>query len=110
MHPIAVADELAEIRAEIARLEQREAQLRDLILATPPALRSGRWYKIEVIEHRIRHFDPSLLPAAIRDNPAFWRERLQMAVRTLPVQARASRPGWPIRRAGREDRTRTPMH
>ena len=104
MRRLSPADELAEIRAEIARLKAREAKLRDLILSTPAALRSGRWHKIEVTEHLIRQFDHSLLPAAIRDNPAFWRERLQTNVRTLPVQARASRPGWPIRRSGDERR------
>lgn len=98
MHPIAAADELAEIRAEIARLKTREAALRDSLLAAPPETLTGRWHRVEVTEQRVRQFDATLLPATIRDDPSYWRERVQMTVRTLPVQARLPRPGWPIRR------------
>jgi hypothetical protein len=43
-------------------------------------------------------FDPALLPDVIRDNPAYWRERVQTRVSTLALQTRLPRPGWPIRR------------
>ncbi|WP_216821438.1 hypothetical protein [Tabrizicola sp. TH137] len=110
MHPIALADELAEIRAEIARLKAREMQVRDLILASPPGGQAGRWHKAEVTEHRVRMFDASLLPPAIRENPAFWRERVQTTVRTVPVQTRTPRPGWPIRRAVQAGEAGQSMH
>lgn len=100
MHHLSPADELAEIRAEIARLKAREARLRESLISAAPAALVGRWHRVEVAEHRHRLFDPALLPAAIRENPAFWRERVQTTVRTVPVQAGPSRPGWPIRRAG----------
>lgn len=99
MHHLSPIDELAEIRAEIARLKEREAALRDMILTAPPASLTGRWHRVEVTEHRVRMFDPELLPPAIRDNPAFWRERVQTRVSTLALQTRLPRPGWPIRRS-----------
>jgi hypothetical protein len=98
MHHLSPVDELAEIRAEIARLKDRESALRDMILTAPPASLTGRWHRVEVTEQRVRMFDPSLLPPAIRENPAFWRERVQTRVSTLALQARQPRPGWPIRR------------
>lgn len=98
MHRLSIADELAEIRAEIARLKQREAALRDLALSAPQAALVGRWNRVEVTDHLVRQFDPALLPAAIRENPAYWRERVQTRVGTVALQARAARPGWPIRR------------
>lgn len=99
MHRLSPVDELAEIRAEIARLKERESALRDMILTAPPASLTGRWHRVEVTEHRVRMFDPALLPPAIRDNPAFWRERVQTRVSTLALQTRLPRPGWPIRRS-----------
>lgn len=98
MHRLAAADELADIRAEIARLKLREATLRAAILSQPPE--TGRWHRVEVTEHTSRVFDAALLPAQIRDNPSYWRERITQVVKCLPVQWRAAgeRPGWPIRR------------
>ncbi len=98
MYQMSLADELAEIRAEIARLKQREAALRDLVLTAPQAALIGRWHRAEVTDHLVRSFDPALLPPALRDNPAFWRERLQTRVGTVALQGRVPRPGWPIRR------------
>jgi hypothetical protein len=96
MHKMSPVDELAEIRADIARLKLREAALRQVVLSGDAA--TGRWYRAEVMESRARVFDARLLPPQIRDNPAYWRERLTKMVKCLPVQARAERPGWPIRR------------
>jgi hypothetical protein len=97
MHKLSPADELAEVRAEIAKLKAREATLRHLILSQQPA--AGRWHRVEITEHRARVFDARLLPPQIRDNPAYWRERVTQVVKCLPIQARAigDRPGWPIR-------------
>ncbi len=98
MHKLSPADELAEIRAEMARLKAREAALRALLLSQEPAV--GRWHRIEITEQRARVFDARLLPPHIRDNPAFWRERVTQVVKCLPIQTRTvgDRPGWPIRR------------
>lgn len=98
MHHLSPADELAEIRAEIARLKQRETALRDLLLSAPAARLIGRWHRVEVTDHLVRSFDTALLPPAIRDNPAYWRERLQTRVSTHVIQSRSPRPGWPIQR------------
>ncbi len=98
MHKLAPADELADIRAEIARLKLREAALRMAVLTNPPP--PGRWNRIEVVEQKSRVFDAKLLPQQIRDNPTYWRERITQVVKCLPVEMRSvgDRPGWPIRR------------
>jgi hypothetical protein len=96
MHKMSPVDELAETRAEIARLKLREAALRQAVLAGVAV--AGRWYRAEVRDARARVFDPALLPPQVRDNPAYWRERITRVVKCVPVQARAERPGWPIRR------------
>ena len=110
MHPIAAADELAEIRAEIARLQTREAESRATLASAPQDMLIGRWHRVEVTEQRVLRFDTALLPREIRENPAFWRESLRTVVRTLPVQARGPRPGWPIRRSGQSAPSARPMH
>ena len=95
------ADELAEIRDEIARLKRREAELRAAFLARPDLAAQGRWSRVEVIETRQSRFDPALLPPAIRDDPRFRREKTVQIVRCLPLPAAPPpRPGWPIRREG----------
>lgn len=98
MHMLSLADELAEIRAEIARLKLREAALRDRILAAPQTAWVGRWHRVEVTDHIIRRFDMSLLPTAISEDPTFWRETVQTRVATTALTGRTTRPGWPIRR------------
>jgi hypothetical protein len=95
----AAADELAEIRAEIARLRLREAALRAAILKAPDTVAEGRWTRVEVAERRLSVFDPARLPAEIRDDPRYWRERVTTAVLCHAAAPRALRPGWPIRRA-----------
>jgi hypothetical protein len=99
MYTLSPADELADIRAEMARLKMREAALRALIIAIPP--QPGRWHRVEVKEMRARVFDASLLPPQIRENPAYWRERVSQVVRCLPVILNpVPRAGWPIQRDG----------
>ena len=101
MHRLFPADELAEIRAEIARLKLREAQLRDRLMKSPLATLTGRFHRAEVSHAKSLVFDPSLLPDDIRNDPAYWCERSQTVVHTLPLAAKAPppRPGWPIHRA-----------
>ena len=96
MHSRSPADELADLRADIARLKLLEAALRAKILASPDTQSIGRWHRIEVIETKARVFDAKLLPTAIRDDPQFHRDRLTQIVRCVPVEAK--RPGWPIQR------------
>ncbi len=99
MYTLSPADELADIRAEIAKLKAREAALRVAIIAMPP--QPGRWHRVEIKELRARVFDASLLPAQIRDNPAYWRERVSHVVKCLPVVMQpVPRAGWPIQRDG----------
>lgn len=101
MHLLSPADELAEIRAEIARLKSREAALRAQFLADPKDKLSGRWTRVEVEERQISRFNPALLPDKIRQDPRFHETRLVQTVRCLPAALTVTvRPGWPIRRDG----------
>jgi len=93
------ADELAEIRADIARLQSRETALETRLLRDPQGLPKGRWTKLELIETEQRQFNPDLLPEAIRQDPRYLENRLVQSLRCLPAQSGAPpRPGWPIRR------------
>jgi hypothetical protein len=101
MHRLSLADDLAEVRSEIARLKRREAHLRQAILTSPTPIPQGRWTRIEVAQTCVRVLDPALLPLEIRQDSRFLRDRITQMVRCLPVQSLASnpRPGWPIQRA-----------
>lgn len=101
MHKRNPADELAEIRAEIARLKRREAELRAAFLARPDQPAQGRWSRVEVVETRQSRFDPTLLPLSILQDPRFRCDKIVQIVRCLPLPpGLAPRPGWPIRREG----------
>ncbi|MFZ9198900.1 MAG: hypothetical protein ACO22Z_06100 [Paracoccaceae bacterium] len=101
MHALSPADELAEIRAEIARLKTREAALRAQFLRQPGVKAQGRWARVEVFETRQTRFNPALLPDEIRRDPRYHEERLVQSVRCLPAALTVTlRPGWPIRRDG----------
>lgn len=92
MHEMSLADALADTRAEIERLKAREAALRAAILARQGLVPPGRWYRVEVVEKRVRVFDKTLLPDEIRQNPYYWRDRVATYVRCLPIQVGGSRP------------------
>lgn len=96
MHSLCPADELFELRADIARLKLLEAALRAKILAFPDIQAIGRWHRIEVVQTKARVFDAKLLPAAIRDDPRFYHDRVIQVVRCVAIEAK--RPGWPIQR------------
>ena len=101
MHALSPADELAKIRAEIARLKTREAALRAQFLRQPGVKAQGRWARVEVFETRQTRFNPALLPDEIRRDPRYHEERLVQSVRCLPAALTVTlRPGWPIRRDG----------
>lgn len=98
---LAPADELAEIRAEIARLQARAAQVEAVLVRSPHLRQRGTWHMAEVRETVVFTFDPALLPPAIRDDPRYRHEMVQRDVVLLPIlRARPVplRPGWPIRR------------
>jgi hypothetical protein len=93
------ADELHEIRAEIAKLQAREKMLVQAFLRDPVAGTMGRFVKVEFAETRQLIFDPTLLPDDLRLNPAYHREISRQEVQTLPLPTALSpRPGWPMRR------------
>lgn len=93
------ADELAEVRSEIARLRLREAALRLQILKDPQRASMGRWHRVEVAIAQDARLDPSLLPVEIRENPEFYRATTTQVLRCHAVAPQAQpRPGWPIRR------------
>ena len=99
MHALSPADELADIRAEIARLKLREQILRDGFIMRPDADLTGRWTRVEVTATQKSRFDSGLLPAVIRNDPAYLRQSTGHIVRCLPVHSIPfQRPGWPIRR------------
>lgn len=95
------ADELAEIRAEITRLQTRAAQIETALLRNPDLGQRGNWYQAEVTHQVLREFDPALLPQGIRDDAHYLREVIRRDVVLIPVRGRPLplRPGWPIRRA-----------
>ena len=92
MHDLSLADALADTRAEIVRLKEREAALRAAILARPGCVPSGRWFRVEIVERRSRVFDRALLPEDVATNPAYFRNRVTRYVKCLPVQAGGTRP------------------
>ncbi|ADE84978.1 hypothetical protein [Rhodobacter capsulatus] len=84
------ADELAEIRAEIARLRAREGALREILLRDAAMPKIGRFHTVDLVTSRQRIFDPRLLPEEIRLDPAYTREkvtRVLRATRKGPAQA-----------------------
>lgn len=100
MRLMKAADELAEVRAEIDRLRQKEGQLSAALLHASAADRQGRWTRVEV--SRVLHevFDPALLPDEVRQDPRYRRAATEEVIACLPLPAapRQPRPGWPIRR------------
>lgn len=93
------ADELSEIRADIARLQAREVALSAAFCRDPEHGALGRHSRVEVVQERALEFDPTLMPENLRNNANFHREviRTKVISRPLPM-APAPRPGWPIRR------------
>ncbi len=99
MTTISLADELADVRAELTRLRLREAQLRAALIAAPEAARGGRWNEAEVTLRRRMVFRPYLLPPEVRQDPRYWEDLAQHVVTVKPLaQGLKPRPGWPIRR------------
>lgn len=90
IHP---AEELFEIRAEIRALKAREAELRAYFLTgARVADRRGPRHEIAVTDQRRRVFARNRLPAAILEDPRYWRQKLSRVVKLLP---RAPVPACP---------------
>ncbi|WP_233487455.1 hypothetical protein [Thalassovita gelatinovora] len=98
MMKFGLADELAEIREEIARLREKEAAVQAAILSFEGPVPAGRFHRIELVERREMVFDKDRLPEKVRDNPRFWHQKVTQSVRCLPIRPQLDRPGWPIRR------------
>ena len=99
MHAHNRADELADVRAEIARLKIREQALRDGFIKRPQADIIGRWTQVAVPVTQKSRFDSSLLPEVIRNDPAYFRHSVTHIVRCFPApMIPVQRAGWPIRR------------
>lgn len=91
-HYLSPADELAEIRVELARLKRREAELRMAYLTDAAMPRRGRWHKVELVVQRRTVFEPRLLPSEIRNDPAYLRERVMRTLRPSRLAANTSLP------------------
>ncbi|HPD93142.1 MAG: hypothetical protein H6900_10555 [Rhodobacter sp.] len=88
MAPLAAADELAAVRAQIETLRQRERALCAALIAAPAEGRQGLWTRVEVAERVLRVFDHRLLPEAVRQDPVFWSSRHLTELRCLPLDGR----------------------
>ena len=85
---MALADELAMVRTQIAHLKLRERTVRDALICASDAARLGRWSIAEVVERRIRLFDHRLLPDALRNDPSYWNIRTHTEVTCRPIEVR----------------------
>ncbi|WP_050530679.1 hypothetical protein [Pseudaestuariivita atlantica] len=81
MHP---ADELGQVRAEIARLTAREAQLKATLAMQRRDL-SGARYKAEFKPVLRRVFLRDKLPSYIREAPDLWEARTSLQLRLHPM-------------------------
>ncbi|WP_223634189.1 hypothetical protein [Rhodobacter sp. TJ_12] len=79
------AQELAQIRAEIARLRAREADLSEIVQRDTALPKVAAMHKADLVTRRERVFDPRLLPADIRLDPAYSREKVTRVLRTGPA-------------------------
>jgi hypothetical protein len=75
------ADELAQIRAEIARLRAREGALCEGLLRTAALPKIERMHRVDLVTTRQRIFDPRLLPEDVRLDPAYTREKITRVLR-----------------------------
>ena len=76
---MAPADELALLRTEIARLEQREAELRQGFLRGKLPV-TGVFTRIEICQQRRRTFCKDRLPPAVLQDRRLWDDKIILAV------------------------------
>jgi hypothetical protein len=91
MTPIGPADELALIRDDIARLERREAELREGFLTGRLPV-NGTHVRIEICQQRRRIFCKDRLPPTLLQDPRLREEKLVLAV-VVQRHAAARRAG-----------------
>ncbi len=96
------ADDLADVRAELARLRSREQALVDLLLARPELREAGQNCRVELdfVEEPLLRTEA--LPSDLQNNPALWRKVLRPVLSCHPARplAEPRRPGWPMQRSG----------
>lgn len=81
IHPV---EELFEVRAEIRALRAREAELRAFFLENAaPDERVGPLHQVAIQTGRRRVFDPTHLPAPIREDPRYWSDRTSRVVKVI---------------------------
>lgn len=86
-----MAEELGDLRARIRQLKQREAELRQAVLAARPnGPVRGRDWVVSVRLSTARRFDKALLPRTVRDDPAYYSTKQTATVLTKPVEGRAA--------------------
>ncbi|MFD2174885.1 hypothetical protein [Rhodobacter lacus] len=84
MQPQTAAEELTQIRAEIARLRVREAELAEAVLRAAALPQVTRMQTTPLVSKRERVFDPRLLPAEILLDPAYSREKITGTAPGMP--------------------------
>jgi hypothetical protein len=94
------ADDLAEIRAELARLKSREQALVELLLARPELRQAGHDYHVELDFVQDPVLNIAALPPALRESPLLWRHTLHPVLTCRAIAQENARPGWPIQREG----------
>ena len=94
-----LADALGSVRAEIAALKTREAQLRAAILAAPRP-ETGREFEVFIRQSTSRRLNRAALPDAILSDPRYWIETATTTVLTRARSDTQVRPG----RSGRSCR------
>jgi hypothetical protein len=86
-----LADALGSVRAEIAALKAREAELRAAILASPQR-ETGREFEVFVRRGTSRRINHDALPSDVLHSPEYWTETRTVTVITRPRSARARGP------------------
>lgn len=83
-HPV---DELAQVQAELQRLQQRQKALVEMFLTPGAAARfEGRTHVVEVVAEHRRSFDRRRLPTAILQDDRFYAVSTCRNVRLIPRQ------------------------
>ncbi|KMW58844.1 hypothetical protein AIOL_003825 [Candidatus Rhodobacter oscarellae] len=76
-----LADALGQVRAEMKALKAREEALREALLeARANAPIQGERFVATIRRGTRRSFDAKSLPAAIRDDPRYWKETASCTV------------------------------
>ena len=80
MQRTTAADELAMIRARIARLKAREAELSDALIEGGEDACRGRWTQARVVRRRVSVFDHRRLPIDVQADLAYWHDETRTEI------------------------------